>query len=184
MNTTTSLLVAERSSIEAHYNGMISQLIHLHESIWEEIKHFTWFLTILVGAPFAFLLRENGANLFYSYGWIFFFIAAVISFGAVKCIKSEGKQFLAYSYYVHRAEWALGLYSLNSILSKVGTPDPHIVAEQRRNYFDDKEDVSAYVTKRSKFRWSSIRWIFILLFIIYGIISSGLFLTIVFHLFF
>lgn len=158
-------------NIRAYYNGIWQQLLNLHDTIWEEIKHFTWLLSLLLSAPFIFLLNQDGEKLFFRYGWIPTLAAFIIAIIASIIIYRESLHFLSFSYYLHRAEWMLGLYGQSPILKDLGIQDPHFVPKHRRQYFMETDSCDEYVRRNNRFRISSIRWLFIILFFVYGAVG-------------
>lgn len=168
-------------SIRTYYNAVLQRLLNLHDTIWEEIKHFSWLLSLLLGGPFAFLMAENGETLFFRYGWIFSGLASVIALTGARIIHREGEHFLAFDYYLLRAEWALGLHHPHPILQKLGGQDDRVVPEHRRKYFVETESCEEFVRRQNHFRSGSIRWLFTLLFLVYAVVAGGLFTWILIH---
>lgn len=115
-------LVIQSNRLDGHSN-----------KIWEEMKHFSWALYLLLGA--SFFLKQWG----YVDKWLIFFpiLAIIVAIIGIKSICNENKNFLETLGMVLSAEKRLGFHEENDD----ETPKM-LISEERKKMLDPKDDES------------------------------------------
>lgn len=175
----TSGTFHDRDLLLGYYQTQADEFRLRHAAIWEEIRHYTWLLSLLLSWPVA-LLSAKDLNQLWQYAPYFVFLPALglcFSIIAFFVIRSEYEFYNESDAKLLYVEKELGLTSRGDFLDrrlKMAALDGFTVAEhvQKRN------PVGTYLP----WKGARIRALFLLEFIFFAVVSTAeiLFCTIAF----
>jgi hypothetical protein len=147
------------------------------EKIWEEMKHFSWALYLLLAAPFFLKQWENSELKYYPWLLIFPSLAIIVAFIATLSICKESKDFLDALGTVLSIEKRLGFHKENA-----NEIPKMLVSKQRMEMLKTDESINDFIKRKQsifcKLGSISTRNLFVLYFIfllIFGIVEIIIF---------
>jgi hypothetical protein len=174
----TSDAFDDRDLLLGYYQTQADEFRLRHAAIWEEIRHYTWLLSLLLSWPVA-LLSAKDLNQLWQYAPYFVFLPALglcFSIIAFFVIRREYRFYNESDAKLLYVEKALGLTSRDDFLDKrlrKAARDGFTVDEHVR----EQSPVGTYLPWKAK-----IRALFLLEFIVFAVVSTAeiLFCTIAF----
>ena len=148
-------LVIQSNRLDGHSN-----------KIWEEMKHFSWALYLLLGASF-FLKQWEYADI-----WLIIFpiLAIIVAIIGIKSIYNENKNFLETLGMVLSAEKRLGFHDENN-----NKTPKMLISEERKKMLHPKDDgsIDDFIKRNEPiiFRRISTRSLFVIYFIMLIIVG-------------